>query len=82
MEVLRTAILDFCRRKKGKDFSPSEVVQQLFPEDWELFIPEILEVVKQMNKEGLIHLTQDGKPVIADQPLDGSVKIKEASKPK
>lgn len=80
MEVLRTAILDFCRRKKGKDFSPSEVVRQLFPQDWELFLPDILQVAAQMAKEGLIQLSHDGNQVLTDQPLDAKVMIKEASK--
>lgn len=80
MEVLRTAILDFCRRRKGKDFSPSEVVRQLFPQDWELFLPDILQVAAQMAQEGLIQLCLDGNPVLADQPFDEEIRIKEASK--
>lgn len=57
MEVLRTAILDFCRRKMGKPFCPTEAVQQMFPEDWELFTEEVIEVAIQMAREEMIELS-------------------------
>ena len=69
MEVLRVAILYFCRRKKGKPFDPAEVVRQMFPQDWELFMEEILAEAHQMSQEGLIQLTQAGNPV---DPADNS----------
>ena len=82
MEVLRTAIFDFCRRSKGRYFSPSEVIRQLFPEDWELFVPEILEVMMQLYREGLIEVSQNG---ISLDPKDfpgNDARIKGSSKPK
>jgi hypothetical protein len=68
MKVLRTAILDFCRRKKGKPFCPTEVVQQMFPEDWELFTEEVTEEAIQMAKEEIIELSSrdpEGKVLVA-----------------
>lgn len=63
MDVLRTAILDFCRRRENMPFSPAEVVRQMFPEDWELFMEEIREAMMQLYQEGLILVTLDGIPV-------------------
>ncbi len=57
MEVLRTAILDLCRRKKGKSFHPSEVVRQMFPEDWELFLPDLHTELIAMQQEKLIQIS-------------------------
>jgi hypothetical protein len=82
MEVLRTAILDFCRRSKGRYFSPSEVIRQLFPEDWELFIPEIQEVMIQLYHEGLIEISQNGIPIDPKDLPGNDVRIKGSSKPK
>lgn len=82
MEVLRVAILDFCDRRKSKSFCPSEVVRQIFPEDWELFMPEIREEMIQMYREGLIQVTQKGIPIDPILPPKGPVRISGLAKPK
>ncbi|RIW14491.1 DUF3253 domain-containing protein [Algoriphagus lacus] len=82
MEVLRTAILDFCRRRKGKAFSPSDVVKQLFPEDWEMFIPEVTEVMMELYREGVIEVTQNGVPIDPQSSPTEYVQIQGISKPK
>lgn len=58
MEVLRTAIFDFCRRSRGKAFCPTEVVRRMYPEDWEQFVGDILSEAMQMERENLIALSQ------------------------
>jgi hypothetical protein len=75
MEILRTAIFDFCRRKKGKPFSPKEVLAQMYPNDWERFLPEILEEMTLMHKEGVINLTLESEPVSLDLILSGKEMI-------
>lgn len=82
MEVLRTAILDFCNRRKGKSFCPSEVVRQMFPEDWELFMSDIQEAMMIMYRDGLIQVTHNGIPVDPGQKPKGPVRILGVTKPK
>lgn len=82
MNVLRAAILDFCIRRKGKSFCPSEVVRKIFPEDWELFMPDIQEQMMEMYREGLILVTQKELPVDPSQKPKGPVRILSVSKPK
>jgi hypothetical protein len=82
VEVLRTAILDFCRRRKNRTFCPSEVVRQLFPQDWELFMPDIHKEMMQMYREGLIKVTQKGIPIDPSQDPRGQVRISGLAKPK
>ena len=82
MEVLRMAILDYCKRRKDKSFYPSEVVRQMFPQDWELFMPDILEEMMEMYREGLIRVTQGGIPIDPTQNPKGPVRILGRSKPK
>lgn len=82
MVVLRTAILDFCNRRKAKSFCPSEVVRKMFPEDWELFMPDIQEEMMDMYREGLIQVTQKGVAIDPSQKPKGPVRILSVSKPK
>lgn len=82
MEVLRVAILDFCRRRKEKSFCPSEVVQQMYPQDWELFMPDIQKEMMRMYREGLIRVTQKGIPIDPSLEPKGPVRILGVGKPK
>ena len=82
MEVLRTAIFDFCRRRGEKSFCPSEVVRLMYPEDWELFMPEIREEMMQMYRQGLIQVTQKGHPIDPNFQPKGPVRISGLAKPK
>jgi hypothetical protein len=82
MEVLRTAILDFCRRKRGEPFDPSEIVRKLFPEDWALFVEELNVELTKMQLENLIEISQDGKRTALEKIPDGLVTILETVKPK
>jgi hypothetical protein len=82
MNVLRTAILDFCRRKKGTPFYPSEIVRQMYPEDWELFVDDLKGELSRMHKEDLIDLRRDGKPLGLKEIPDGLLSISLTGKPK
>lgn len=82
MDVFRVAILNFCNRKKGKSFCPSEVVGQMFPQDWQLFLPDIREEMMAMYREDLIQVTQKGVPVDRKVNPKGPVRIMGVTKPK
>lgn len=82
MEVLRTAILDFCHRRKDKSFCPSEVVRSMYPEDWALFMPDIRQEMMEMYRDGLIQVTQKGELINPDQNPQGPVRISGLPKPK
>ncbi|REG92750.1 DUF3253 domain-containing protein [Algoriphagus antarcticus] len=59
MEVLRAAILDMLRRKKDESFASSEVVLQMYPEDWEQFLEEVNSEAIALSREGLIIINDD-----------------------
>lgn len=82
MEVLRTAILDFCRRSEGKPFCPTEVVRRMFPEDWELFTEEIKAEALRMHSENLIELAEGVTSADQSDHPDGQVLIIGLRKPK
>ncbi|GMQ24035.1 hypothetical protein Aoki45_07170 [Algoriphagus sp. oki45] len=82
MEILKSAILDFCRRRNTSSFCPSEVVRSMYPEDWRLFMPDILEAMMELYREGLIQVTQKGLPVLPNEMPKGPVRISKVDKPK
>lgn len=75
MDVLKTAILEMCRQKKNQDFCPSEVVKLMFPEDWEQFVEEVNSSAIELNREGLILLTQHGFVLKDDSFPTGPIRI-------
>ncbi len=58
MEILRTAILDMLRQRKGEGFTSAEVIKQMYPEDWEHFMPEINKEAELLSTEGLIRIEE------------------------
>ena len=75
MEVLRTAILDMLKRKKESIFSSSEVVKQMYPEDWDQFLPEINKEAMALHREGLLIVCDAEKYTEADLRTEVELKI-------
>lgn len=73
--------MDWVWRKKGNPFSPLEVIRQMYPQSWENFVPEILEVMMQMNSEGLIKVVLDGRDIFPKHFPTGKEEILPVSKP-
>ncbi|TXE11378.1 DUF3253 domain-containing protein [Algoriphagus aquimarinus] len=81
MEVLRTAILDMLRRKKAEPFSLSEVVQQMYPEDWEQFLEELNKVALELQDEGLLSIAYDKQQNSSDASTSSTLIISPPIKP-
>jgi hypothetical protein len=81
LEVLRTAILDFCRTSPSSSFCPTEVLKRMYPEDWSMFLPEIRETMMEMFREGLILVFQNDIPINSEEIPQGPVRIKARVKP-
>jgi hypothetical protein len=47
----------------------------MFPEDWEEFLEEVRSVAIEMNSEGLILITQNGKPIDPNSQPIGEIRI-------
>jgi Fe2+ or Zn2+ uptake regulation protein len=80
MEVLRTAIFQLMQRRKKEGFMPAEVVQQLYPEDWEVFLPDLYDTLITMHQAGLVDLMIDGKSVKPSSSNFEMLKILKPSK--
>lgn len=82
MNVLRTAILDWCRRSGGTSFLAGDVLRSMFPEDWELFVEDLVEELMQMHREGILVFYRDGVVLSPDDFIDAKVEIVCLRKPK
>ncbi|PZX54869.1 hypothetical protein [Algoriphagus chordae] len=80
MEVLRTAILDMLRRKKGAYFFSTDVVQQMFPEDWEQFVEEVNTTALELQEEGLVKVSEEWPSDTGDLHRNNSLKISSPNK--
>ncbi|MFC3414651.1 DUF3253 domain-containing protein [Algoriphagus hitonicola] len=79
MDVLKTAILEMCRKRGEASFCPSEVVRQLYPEDWRNFMDEVRAEAMTLYRLGEILVTQAGIAVDPQKEPNGPIRI---SKPK
>lgn len=76
MEVLRTAILDKLRRTKGRSISTSEIVKQMYPEDWELFLDDVNSVALEMCKEGVLNIISADQSMTLDSSNSKDLQLK------
>lgn len=67
-------------QKKGVEFSPLEVIQQMYPEDWKLFQEDVFLTVKQLYQEGLIEIKSDSEFINLNHDLLYNSKISKPSK--
>lgn len=75
MDILRTAILEFCRQRPDTSFCPSEVVRRMYPESWREFLPDIRHKAFEMYQEGEILITQKGKLLDKEALPVGPIRI-------
>ncbi|WP_439487361.1 hypothetical protein [Algoriphagus sp.] len=80
MEILRTAILDMLRQRKGEGFTSAEVVKQMYPEDWEHFMPEINKEAKLLSIQGLIRIEEPSGNNSTKEDLSHALRILPPSK--
>lgn len=75
MDILRIAILEFCRQRPNSSFCPSEVIRRMYPESWRHFLPEIREKVMEMYRNGEILVTQNNEPIDPQAEPIGPIRI-------
>jgi hypothetical protein len=66
MSIFETAIMEMGRQREYKDFAPQEVVQWIFPQNWELFLDDLLAEVMELYRQDKILVTLEDKPVGKD----------------
>lgn len=79
MDVLKTALLEMCRKRGEATFCPSEVARQLYPEDWRNFMDEVRMEAMTLYRAGKVRITQAGEAIDPHREPKGPIRI---SKPK
>jgi len=74
ISIFELAFLEMGRLKKGQEFSPLEVLQWIFPEAWEHFVPDVILEIERMHQDGKILIKQYGFP--PNFPLKNINKVK------
>lgn len=80
VDILRTAILAMLQQKKGVDFSPLEVIRQMYPENWEFFQEDIFHAAQELYQENLIEIRSQNLLVDAQTELPLNSKISKPTK--
>ncbi|TFV97954.1 DUF3253 domain-containing protein [Algoriphagus kandeliae] len=75
MDILRIAILEFCRQRSKSSFCPSEVVRRLYPESWRHFLPDVRAKALEMYRNGEILITQNNEPIDPNVEPKGPIRI-------
>ena len=75
-DILEIAILEMCRLKAGKSFSPTDVVQWIYPQHWHYFLSEVHDSMMQLYKAGKIIVLQNNDPLEQDTLSNGPITIK------
>lgn len=73
--ILRLAIFEMLRMRKGSSFCPSEVVRWLYPNAWQHFMVDVQSEMMEMYRSGLILVSQKGDPIDPNQSPEGPVRI-------
>ena len=58
-------LLSIAHARPGDSFSPSEVARSLSAAEWRPLLPKVRKVAGQLQREGLLHVTQEGIAVDA-----------------
>ncbi|MDN3670834.1 hypothetical protein QWY93_16050 [Echinicola jeungdonensis] len=61
-DILEIAILELGRQRKKEPFLALEIIKWVYPQDWQRFIPDLLETLDKLQKEGkIVLLDEQGK---------------------
>lgn len=82
MDILKTALLEMCRKKKRSFFYPDLILQEMFPEDWKHFYPELTSLIKSLHQGREIELDQAPSDDLFSDIINRTIKIRCLGKPK
>lgn len=81
MDILKTALLEMCRKNKKAFFYPEDILKIMFPEDWDQFLPELKSLLEELLQEGEVVLKSKDPKIQFSELGNYSIKIKCNTKP-
>ncbi|WP_296702732.1 hypothetical protein [Algoriphagus sp.] len=82
MDILETALLEMCRKRKKIFFNAEDIIREMFPEDWEHFLPELESLIISFYKSGKIEIEDSPNENPVSIKMNRSLRIKCITKPK
>lgn len=82
MDILKTALLEMCRKKKRSFFYPDLIIQEMYPEDWRHFYPELVSLIRSLLQKSSIELEGQGSEDLYQDIVNRAIKIRCLGKPK
>lgn len=75
--LIRSTILSILsKRQLNGTCCPSEISRQCFPDDWRDWMQPTRDVALTMMKEGVLEITQKGKPIDLLKPIIGPCRLR------
>ncbi|SIN75585.1 hypothetical protein SAMN05444394_1513 [Algoriphagus halophilus] len=82
MDILKTALLEMCRKKKRSFFYPDLIIQEMYPEDWRHFYPELVLLIESLLQKSTIELEGPRSSDLYQDIVNRTIKIRCLGKPK
>lgn len=82
MDILETALLEMCRKRKKNFFNPEDIIREMFPEDWKHFLPELESLIKSLYIGGKIEIEESHEDSSISLNKNARFKIRCVAKPK
>ncbi len=64
------------QRDPSSSICPSEVARKLWPRDWRPHMASVREVALAQMRDGVLLITQGGRPISLDLPLRGAIRLR------
>ena len=81
MDILKTALLEMCRKNKKEFFYPEDILKIMYPEDWDKFLPDLKSLLEELLKKEEILLKSEDSKIQLSELGNYSIKIKCNTKP-
>lgn len=81
MDILKTALLEMCRKRKRKFFYPDEILKEMYPEDWRMFFPELASLLNSMSENEELEFERIQENQMLQGIIDRTFKIRCTAKP-
>ncbi|RZK19827.1 MAG: DUF3253 domain-containing protein [Pedobacter sp.] len=73
-DIKATILKEAAMRGPEKSTCPSEIARKLFPDHWRAYMASIREEAITLQKQGLVLITQKGKPIDTES-IKGPIRI-------
>lgn len=82
MDILETALLEMCRKRKKMFFYPEDIIREMYPIDWKHFLPDLEILIGSLLEKGKIEMEETPFENLSSNKGNERFKIRCLAKPK